>query len=574
MLLLNFLQKKGIVLIIVFYLIVGSIGIFFNYPLFNTVGDEAPLLSATLKMISDHSLRPNYPSFYHLPVGAYLYLPFFIIILILMRISGMFSSLDAIKEFGQIEFAKFLPLARFISVLSGAVCVYLVYKICEKLFNNKFISLAAAFLLSVSLLFVQTSHFAKIWLPQTLTILLAFYFIVSLFQSQREKLKDYLWCGLTIALAFGTHVVGIFIYASFLAVHYLKHKKEKLSNIIFHRLFWSANFLFIILYFIIYYLNTYGFVRYLGGAFPNLNSMLSLSGTFSPVVDRIEPLVENQTSISSHIWYYINILWQYEPLLVLLAVFGSIILFIKKRDVFIIIYSFIIVYFLGISSISIKGARMILPVVPFMAIISAYGLAWLYYKVNYKKFTGILIGILFIFLLYPPLLWDYKFILPSSRPEAMKWIYQNIPSGESIINLDAYLELNENKQSLGDIGKYTNFLTKKRAYLLNFNSQDLPRPNYYIFFYPHYNEVPPEILAKEFNYAIISWWDKNDLENSLAKLEEFNLNSQNLALIKRFPDWADENTTSIDISSTLDNPWVNLSKLRHNGPVVDVYQIN
>jgi 4-amino-4-deoxy-L-arabinose transferase-like glycosyltransferase len=573
--LLIFFEKKALVFILVLFLVIASAGIFFNYSLFNTTGDEAPLISAVLKMIADHSLRPNYPSFYHLSLGAFLYLPFFLIWLLLMRFSGIFPNMEVIKQFGQVDFAKFLPLARFISVLAGLACLYLLYKICEKLFNNKFVSLTATFFLATSLLFVQASHFARIWVPQVLTILLAFYFIIILYQTARPKLKNYLLCGLGVGLAFGTHAVGVLIYCPFLAAHYLKNKSEKIKNIIFNKYFWLANLIFVLIYFSVYYFNTYGFAHYLGGVLPNFGKVFFPSHAFSSTVSQTEILVQHNTStFIGVLFYYLNALWQYETLLLLLAVFGSLILFIKKREIFIIIYSFAAVYFFVISSLGAGVARYILPIIPFMAIVAAYGLAWLYDKAKNKKIAGSLIGILFVLFLYPPLLWDYKFILPSSRLEAVNWVYKNLPSNESIINLDSGLELNENRQSLQDVAKYSNFLTKKRAYLLNSADSVFSQPNYYVFFYPHYEQVPPEILKKKFNYLIISWWNKNNFEDNLDKLKNLNLTEKNLVLLKRFPAEADENSIGFDMGGSIDKPLFNLSKLKQNGPIVDIYKIN
>lgn len=570
----NFFEKNALILILVLYLAVASAGIFYNYSLFNTTGDEAPLISATLKMIADHSFRPNYPTFYHLGLGAYLYLPFFLIFLAGLRLSGLFPTTEALKQFGQIDFAKLLPLGRFISVLAGLACLYLLYKICEKLFNNKFISLLATFFLSVSLILVQTSHFARIWIPQVMTILLAFYFIIDLYRAEKIRLKNYLWCGLGVGLAFGTHVVGVFIYAPFLLVHYLKHKNEKLKKIIFNNYFWLANFLFALIYFIVYFTNTYGFKRYLGGIFINLNKMVVISETLGKFTNRTDAAAYNGTNtMSQHLIYYLNAFWQNEPLLFILGIFGSIIIFIKKRDIFIIIYSFIVFYFLAIFSLGMVVSRYLLPVIPFMAIMAAYGLKWLYDKFKYKKIIGLAIALLCLLSLYPPLLWDYKFLSPSSRLEAVNWIYNNLTPGESIINFDGHLELNENRQALMDLKKYSQFFTKKRAYLLNSKDEVFPKPNYYIFFYPHYSEVPAEILNKKLNYLIISWLDKKDYDYWIGKLKNVNLTPKNLTLVKRFSAQAKADDFGMDLGGDMAWPLINLLKLKQNGPIVDIYKI-
>ena len=164
--------------------------------------------------------------------------------------------------------------------------------------------------------------------------------------------------------------------------------------------------------------------------------------------------------------------------------------------------------------------------------------------------------------------------MPSSRLEAVNWVYNNLPPGESIINLDGYLELNENRQSLLDIEKYSKFLTKKRTYLLNVGDEILPKPNYYVFFYSHYApKIPSEILKKKFSYLIISWWDKNNFLDHLAELEKLNLAEKNLTLIKRFPAEATENDMGLDLGGSIDRPLKNLPKLKQNGPIVDIYKI-
>ncbi|MFA6393957.1 MAG: glycosyltransferase family 39 protein [Patescibacteria group bacterium] len=571
----NFWQKNALLVIMAAYFIMASAGIFFNYSLFNTTGDEAPLLSAALKMIASHSLRPNYPSFYHLSLGAYLYLPFLAIALIAMRLSGLFPSLMALEQFGQVEFAKFLPLGRFISVITGLACLYFLYRISKNLFNNKLVSLLSVFLLSSSLLFVQASHFARVWLPQTLTVLLTLYMIFDFYQVPVAKMKHYLWCGFSIGLAFGTHVVGIFTYISFLAAHYLKNRKERVKNIILNPYFWSANFIFVLVYLAVYFLNTYGFIHYLGGLFPNPNKMLNLSETFSPLVDRSAPLIpDGSNTITKSIFYYFGALWQSDPLLLVGALFGSVVMLIKKRDVFLILASFVFVYFFAISSISIKIARYLLPILPVLALFSAFGLSWLYQWTNHKKATALLIAVLCLLSLYPPLLWDYKFLLPSSRLEATDWIYNNLPAGENIINFDGHLELNENRQTIKDMTMYTSFATKKRLYLLNKPDEALPKPNYYILSFPHYKKIPKEILDKKYDYFIISWLDKNDFQYWQEKLKEVNVDPADISLVKRFPANATENDIGLDLGGAIDKPLVNLLKIKQNGPIIDIYKIN
>ena len=125
-------------------------------------------------------------------------------------------------------------------------------------------------------------------------------------------------------------MVGIFAYASFLVVHYFKNRDRKILKIFFNGYFWSANFLFVLIYIIVYFLNTYGFIQYLGGLIPNGANMLNLSETFGPLVDRASfSAARGSTTVSKSLVYYLSALWQSEPLLLIGALFGSFILFIK-----------------------------------------------------------------------------------------------------------------------------------------------------------------------------------------------------------------------------------------------------
>lgn len=175
--------------------------------------------------------------------------------------------------------------------------------------------------------------------------------------------------------------------------------------------------------------------------------------------------------------------------------------------------------------------------------------------------------------LYPALLWDYKFLMPSSRWSAATWIYDNLTPGESIINFDGHLELNENRQTLIDMKKYTPFYTKKRAYLLSSSDEILPKPNYYIFSYPHYKELPAEVVNKKYGYLLISWLDQKDRAYWLRQLNKINLASANLVLLKRFPANANDNDIGADLGDDLDAPLINLWKFKQNGPIVDIYKI-
>jgi len=567
MLIKNFLLSKGLILIMTIFFIVGITGLFFDYSL-NTGGDESVLTAATVKMISDHTLRPNYPTFYHVPLAVYFYLLPFILFFMLLRLSGVFTDLNSLKEFGIINFYSLLPFARFLTVLMGLVSIYFLYKITQKLFNDKRVSLLAAFFLSSSLLFVQVVHTARVWIPQVMTILIAFYLIIILYQSQEDKFKNYLLAALSIGLALGTHVVGAMTYLPFLIAHYLKNKSKKIKEIFLaNKYFWLVNIVLIICYLLTFYLNTYGFKNYInkdGKIWPNFSYLFN-----SSKLDTGTGLAANSIDLFDRMIYYPNALLEYEPLLVLLSLGGFMVLFFRERKIFYLIIPFMAIYYLGISFVGLEQ-HYILPVVPFMAIAASYGVFALYKKINKAVAISIVVPIMIIIFAIP-LIWNYRMVQPSTRLAARDWVYKNISPGSSIINFDSRLELNENKFSLADIKKFAgSYYTKKRIYLLSMPEEKYPWPNYYVLNYTYFNGLPKELLDKKYDYLLVPWNNRQDLKIVLDKVKIF---KSELTLIKRFPESAGENSQAADMREDMPMPILAIFKVKIKGPILDIYKL-
>lgn len=560
----NFLQTKGLWLILALFFLTGVAGIFYDFGV-NTVGDELPLMTTTLKMISDRTLIPDYPTFYHVPMAVYFYLPFFVLFLLFLRFSGAFTSLEAIREFGLLDFNEFLPLARLLTVLMGVLSVYLLYKISEKLFNNRTVSLLASFLLSSSLMFSQMSHFARVWIPQLMTVLIAFYFITVLYQKEKGKIKDYILIGLGVGLAFGTHAIGILVYLPFLISHYFKNKGKNLKDIFLaNKNFWLANLIIVFFYFLVSFLNPRGFKNYISsdGFWPSFSTMFGSSQSGGNIIGSFFDY-----------GYYAGILAKYEPIMILLSLIGFGVLFFKERKKFCFISSFILIYYVIINLTGLVP-RYILPVIPFFSLAAGYGLFNLYKKIEIKINKQIALASVFLILavnFIPLLMWNYRLVQPSTITAARSWIYDNLPSGERIMNFDNLLELNENKQAIEDIKNSTAQFTKKRAYLLSLDETDYPKPNYYMYYYAYDQTSSKDLLNKKYDYLIIGWWDRSDFEQKLAGLNKLNL-KQRLVLYKTFPEGATENNYSTSLAD-LENPIFELFKLKQTGPTIFIYKM-
>lgn len=571
------LEKYGIVFILMLFVGLSVVGIFYNYPLPNTVADETVLMAATLKMIAEPSLRPDYPTMYHMPLGAYLYLPFFIILLVFLRLSGIFTSLGALKEFGILHYGELLPMARFISVLLGMASVYLVYRICEKLFSNRFISLVASLLLATNFIFIELSHFGRVWIPQVFVILATFYFILDFYEKEHVKFRDYFKIAFLTGISFGTHFIGILIYLPFLMVHYLKNKEKQFWNIfIKNKNLWLSNLVVVVMILFVYYLNPYGFMNYIGHS---IKAGMAVTGSAVGA----DGVIDFWTSMT----FYGKVLFETGPTLTIIFILSLFPLYLHKRNLFFILGSFILGYYIIIGPIvgssSIKE-HYIVPIIPFMAMTSAYGI-YDFYRSNFigKKINaagntiayGIKIFLLVAIFLYPVylvVLWDYWSIQPSTQVLAQEWIHNSLPSGVRIINFDAALPINENRASMEDIQKYAPmFLTKKQDYLLSVGDSQYPKPNYYVLQPANYREsIPQEILNQGFDYLVVTWWNQVQYKKAMENIRQFGLREENL--FKIFPFDAGPSTFSADLEIWR-RPFSNLRNMNHVGPVVAIYML-
>src|SRR3989344_2102223 len=211
--------------------------------------------------------------------------------------------------------------------------------------------------------------------------------------------------------------------------------------------------------------------------------------------------------------------------------------------------------------------------IPFMAIIAAYGI-YEFYQSGFlsKKIKIAAIFAVLIFSLYLPIMLDYAILRPSSDVEADSWIRNSIPSGSKIVNIGLTLPLNENRESIRDIQKYNpEFLTKRQNYMLSMDEESYPTPNYYILDAGTYKSgIPPEILNTDFDYVIISW-HSGGYDSAFGKAKSYGIQEKNL--VRMFPADATPDGFSDNIEAVR-KPLFNLKKVTHNGPAFAIYELS
>lgn len=562
----NLIKKYGIWVIIATFGILSVLGLFYDYSL-STAGDEKVVMTAVLRMMNDYSLRPNYPTFYHLPLAVYFYLPFFAIALVILFVFK-FQDISALKSFIILDHYKLLPVARFVTLLFSLATIYLVYKISEKIFKNRWISLFSAYFTASSTMFIYMSHFARVWMPQIAVIVFGLYILILFYEKLKPNVKDYIVVALVVSLSLGVHLIGSLIYVPFIVIHGFKNKgRGFLKTYIFNRFFWMTNAIMVVCMLLIFYLNPYGFLNYGRVIIPALLSSTPAGETIygSDVLKKMEL----SDPFSRKITYYAETLVAYDAALTLIALASLAVLFMRRRDIFYILSSFIVAYYVLISFFG-STPRYISPLIPFLALVAGYGVYCALGRVG-KKTQVALIAAIVVLTLLPSLALTRLFSMPSTRALATEWIYKNIPQGVALVDTDSYLELNGNKQTMEDSKEFTTFFTVKQAYLLSLAEKEYPAPNYYVYLAPHFQEIPSVLQKKRFNYLVISWWNRDDFAKKLDSVRS--LMPHTITLVKRFGGVGEESSAAIDLANDTKWPFPYLFSMSRTGPIVDIYEL-
>lgn len=557
----KFIKENWILIfILIVAFILRVIGIFYSYPL-TVVSDETPTLLASLKMIGTHSLRPSFPGYYYPALLSYILSPFLIIFLGIGRISGIFGSVEAMKEAVLLNLGMFIPVARFMSVFFGTFSVYLVYKICQKVFNKR-VALLAAWFLAISYFHVSNSHFAQTWTTQTFFILLAFYYAFILYQKERSTCWNYVLSGLLVGLAFGINFVGIISYLWFIPVHFLKNRDKGFVGIfIRNKNFWLMNLFLLLTISLVYYLNPYGLNNYFSRITDPSASAVAGSGYSS-----YKPF---SLSFLKILYFYIKITLIQEPIFFGFALIGSVLLWWRERVAFYFLIPWVVLYYLMISPLTGGMTRYLLPAIPLMAIVAAKFTQIVLSRITKNKIVWIcLVIIVSAYTLCLSVLLDSRMLKDDTRVLARNWILNNISSGAVIKNEDLGESLNliENKQSIELIKEnYPALFSTKRKYLLNLPDEKYPSPSFFLSFY-----LDTADLIKKFDYVILSSFKKEDLDKEAAGVKE------TAELVKFFYPIKNASLLRgplLPFDDSSFGPRLLFSYLDYNGPYIEIYKL-
>ena len=556
----QFCERYGIWIILTLFAFGGMFGLTYHFGFSIAVNDESPPMAAALKMIAERSLRANYSSFYYMPLSAYLVLPFVGGGLGVAYLFGDMHSLATLEQFVILDFAKLLPAARVASVFYALVSIFLLYRIVLLFYDSRRLALLSSWFFATSLMMVQLSHVGRVWTMEVCMMLLTLFFVARMWKSEDGNIKNYVGAAVGAVLAFGVNIIGLVMATSVFVVH-MQKEGWGWRAIFDKRLFVSCGVVLISVP-VLYFLNPYGFENLIRHA-PGFTAPASST---SPVV---------MFSVEGF-FYYLQILFEYDPLLLLLALVGLSVFAHTSRGQALLFLSYGGAYFIAVTILSFLHAiefepRYAFPLYPILAILAAFGFRKLLGWIPHHNFRSSIAVLLLLSVLVVPLLWLSRFTLPATRVIALDWVRAHVADGSSLVTTDDRIPFPENIASIKLVASDTpQYMTKKRVWLFT-HPETIEHPAFVVSYTSYFSGASTS-SQKTYQYVILSWWNPKDREERLRELAR-HVGDIPLEHVARFPDFATDDTESLDLPNNMRFPAEKLWSLHQNGPVVDVYRI-
>lgn len=541
---LNF-QQKGLAAVIFLAFIIRITGISYGLPLW-LVDDEPPFVLAAIKMIQLHTLIPALHQaefakiLYYPPYLSYIYVAPFAGILSFQYLSH-YSLGEFFVPFIVSDLSLFYMMARFIMVIASLISIFLIYRVGRNLFSNERIGLVAAALLSTSLLHVMLSVTSRHWLAVSFFGLLIFSILTD---SKYGNNRKYLLASIAAGIGMGFSVI-VSAYLALIALWYLLAEKYPVSK---------ANIFSCIVSFVAL------------SAIPLLLYPQSLGFTGDVSARAAKTL----SGIIASPFLFLSPIASSEPILIALSLIGLAALLFYRKNLFLIfffvIYSYSALFYLAFR----YEHRFTAGLLPFLALLAAYGLNHIYELTKTKWiFSVLIVPLIFSAQLSRLILHD------DSRINAKTWIEQNIPAHEKILVYARLTRLpsepdsiNEQKMidsgSLRKVDEAEAVLPADLRAAPAFRALNLYSVNNDRFF----TDIAEYAAKNNYRYALIS--DENFMrgEEEFAIMQKLGRSGK---LIKTFG--SHQSQFSISMTQLIGNP-LGLFRFGEFGPPLSLYGIS
>ncbi len=553
----SIIAKKNIPIlcILVIATVVRLVGIGYGQPLW-VVGDEPSFIFGALKMLEVKTLVPSLHDeafrglLYYPPFLCYFYLiPF--LLLIGVKFIFFAGSLVDFKNYLIVDLSSFFIIGRLISVLVGVCTVWLVYKIAKNIFKDEIVGLASASFLTLALLHVNFSHWARHWSISTFFFALIIYILSShhLEISKRYRsavLLCTLGAGITLPLA----LVGIFV-----AIWFFYYERLSFLLHIRKKWFWQALVGGLALVILAYIVWPRGFY-------------VANNATLSFFADKTF-----LGFLGSYSFYLIN-LFRGEPLILLFASIGCAFGIHHFRRYIVSSLYFIFVYIAIFYLLFLQTDRFILILYPLFVTLAGYGFVRvLRFLAKYSRLCAIgFSSILIILQGFVIIKFDYLLVKNDTRIQARLWVEEYIPDKSKILVLTPLLRLSVtegaikeqeyiDQESLRSVDRAEallsdQFFRQRRYHALNLNSV-----NSSTFF----ATLPQYIQNEEYGYIIYTsgFVREKGVPDSLSEIFGTEL--------KQFTGYI--NTSPDSIINSFGDGVMELFQSSSIGPTIHIYEL-
>ena len=318
--------------------------------------------------------------------------------------AGLFHSVRDLEQLFYFDPSSFYLIARLVfGVFLGTLSVYVLFRLVKR-FGDMRTALWASFFLAANFLHVRDSHYIYADIPLLFVLLLGFFVIFRLSESP-SSWKWHLLAGGMIGLATATKYNGIF-----LAIPYLW--------ICFRCVPWKQ--------WLVFWFLT---VVAAGAAFILLNPYAVLDHSFF-----VKELAEQSAANSGGLPWLHHLTYSLAgalggPMLVL-ALLGALRALFGKDVRSQAFALFVVGYYAVLCRFGQPYDRYVLPLIPFMLILTAEVLSKL------KARSSLLFWVLIPFAVLPSIIktihWDRLMSEPDVRTVAKKWVEANIPAGSRL----------------------------------------------------------------------------------------------------------------------------------------------
>ncbi len=313
----------------------------------------------------------------------------------------------------------FYGLGRLDSVLLGTATVFLVYLIGRRLWNER-VGLVAGALLAVNFLHVRNSQYAVNDVPSIFFLALSFFFALHLGDGGRWR--HYFLAGLMAGLAASTKYNAGMIVVAVAVAHCLGHKgwRDCFRVVPLEKLALSA-------------LGAAGgFV--LGTPYSVLAFPTFMSGFLSQL-ELGQSAWSGQSVEPTALQFVASAIQGSGILAALLALLAAGLLAVRDRRRAALLLAFPLSYFAVMSSMDLFFVRWVVPAMPFVALLAAYGFEVLLHAVPHRRLYWVGTALLVLVLLQPTVFsmrLDWLAHQRDTRQEANEWAERVIPPGSKV----------------------------------------------------------------------------------------------------------------------------------------------